>query len=296
MKIKKIFIAVLVAMLTLTGVVALLPQTTEVVLAKTNHQYENLELEVGQSKKLKVNGASKMLKWSSSDPSVATVNKKGKVTAVSKGLATIIGKTKGIRYTCFLTVGPIEITLDNTYAEIGIGETITLTAKTDPEFDTIKWSSSNNSVATVNNGMVKGIRDGYTIISASVGTYEAKCKVVVSGINISLPSLPLETSYLSKGEKYLISDMYVSTELFPGKTDEYVLKFYITGEKIEGSDSTSSTLTISYKIYDSYDCVTESGTIFGPSLAKGEKFRDVEEYVGNHIKAGKYRIEILDTK
>ena len=71
-----------------------------------------LELEVGKSAKLKVKGTKKKVKWSSSDKTVAKVNKKGKVTAVADGVATITAKVGKKKYTCEVNVWSQEFGLD----------------------------------------------------------------------------------------------------------------------------------------------------------------------------------------
>lgn len=64
-------------------------QSTYSVMAKA----KKVSLKVGETATLKVNGA-KVTKWTSSNKSVATVNKKGKVTGKKVGTATITAKTK----------------------------------------------------------------------------------------------------------------------------------------------------------------------------------------------------------
>lgn len=54
--------------------------------------------------KLKLNGTSEKITWKSADPTVATVSKKGNVTAVSAGKTTITAKTGSKKYTCTVTV------------------------------------------------------------------------------------------------------------------------------------------------------------------------------------------------
>ena len=67
-----------------------------------------LSLKVGQSKKLSVKNLSKKqskkVKWSSSAKKVAQVNKSGKVTAKSKGVAKVTAKVGKKKYTCRVTV------------------------------------------------------------------------------------------------------------------------------------------------------------------------------------------------
>ena len=56
------------------------------------------------SKQLKLKGTSRKVTWSSSAPSVVSVNKKGKITAKRTGKATITAKVNGVKYKCKITV------------------------------------------------------------------------------------------------------------------------------------------------------------------------------------------------
>ncbi len=58
----------------------------------------------GETKTLKVTGTTKTPKWKSSDPSIAKVNSKGKVTAVETGKCTITATVSGKAYNCAATV------------------------------------------------------------------------------------------------------------------------------------------------------------------------------------------------
>lgn len=64
----------------------------------------SLKLTVGNSKKLKVTGTTKNIKWSSSKKSVATVSNTGKVKAKKKGTATITAKVGSKNFKCKVTV------------------------------------------------------------------------------------------------------------------------------------------------------------------------------------------------
>lgn len=64
-----------------------------------------LTLEVGKSKQLKVKGTKVgKVKWSSSKKKIATVSKKGKVTAVKTGKTDIIAKVGKKKLRCRVTV------------------------------------------------------------------------------------------------------------------------------------------------------------------------------------------------
>lgn len=77
-----------------------------------------------------------------------------------------------------------RVTLDKTSASVKQGKHITLTATVEPENATNKnvtWSSDNESVATVSNGVVTGVAPGSAQITATTvdGGYKASCTVTV---------------------------------------------------------------------------------------------------------------------
>ena len=125
--------------------------------------------------------------WSSSSPSVATVDR-GVVKAVSAGTATISVTTEdgGKKASCSVTViVPVTgISLDRTSLDLLDGASATLIATiypSDASNKTVRWSSSNPSVATVKNGTVTACNPGSCIITVTTddGSYSATCSVVV---------------------------------------------------------------------------------------------------------------------
>ena len=77
-----------------------------------------------------------------------------------------------------------EVVLDKETATIPVAGTVALTATTVPAGQTVTWSSSDTSVATVSGGTVTGVAAGDATITASItvsGTsYTATCAVTVS--------------------------------------------------------------------------------------------------------------------
>lgn len=65
---------------------------------------KNINLKIGKSSRLKIKGAWFGVHWSSSNSSVAVVNRYGKVSAVSKGSAIISGKVRKKTVTCYIKV------------------------------------------------------------------------------------------------------------------------------------------------------------------------------------------------
>ena len=153
---------------------------------------------------LPANATDKSVTWSSSNPSVATVDNNGKVIAVKEGQATITVKTNdgGFTDTCQVTVNQkiqvIGVLLDKKSLTLVIDDFETLTATVHPENaadKSVTWSSSNSNVATVdNNGKVTAISEGYAIITVTTndGGFTATCPVTVN------QKIPVTSVFLDK--------------------------------------------------------------------------------------------------
>jgi outer membrane protein OmpA-like peptidoglycan-associated protein len=121
------------------------------------------------------------LTCSSSDPSVATVDNTGKVTAMKYGTATITcrGTVKKLERTASstVTVPPPAWTLTLTprSGTANVGQTLAFTAKAvdanNVDLGAIDWSSANASIASVSNGTVTCNAAGTTSITASKTAY-----------------------------------------------------------------------------------------------------------------------------
>ncbi len=139
------------------------------------------------------NATNKNVTWTSSDETVATVTD-GLVTALKEGTATITVTTEdgSKTATCAVTVTaatvPVTgVTLSQTQASLYYNRTpntLTLTATVAPDNATNKavtWTSSNPSVATVENGVVTAVAPGTAVITATAadGGFTATCAVTV---------------------------------------------------------------------------------------------------------------------
>ena len=83
-------------------------------------------------------------------------------------------------------VEPTEITLDKTVLKMAVGETVTLTATvipSDANNKEIKWISSDETVATVKDGVITGLAYGKSEITALTGNNKkATCTVEINEI------------------------------------------------------------------------------------------------------------------
>lgn len=103
--IKKIFITTLLAVFLIS--IADLPAISSPVTAQAatvKLSKKTLSLGVGKTATLTVRGNKKSVIWTSSDSTIATVSKKGKITAVALGEAKITATIGMKQYTCKVTV------------------------------------------------------------------------------------------------------------------------------------------------------------------------------------------------
>lgn len=138
--------------------------------------------------------------WTSANPSIATVDKDGKVTAVGPGSTTIRVQTNsGAKYdTCTIEVRRLaqSITLNRSEAKVSRGKKLTLLATVlpaDTTDKTVTWSTSDKSIATVSDkGVVTGIKvskDPVIITATTSNGKSAECYVTVTepvtGVKVS---------------------------------------------------------------------------------------------------------------
>lgn len=125
-----------------------------------------------------------VVEWSSDNEDVATVDN-GAVTGVGIGDAVVTARVGKSFATCKVKVSGIdvtEVTLDKTALAMKAGETQTLKAQVVPDNATDKtvvWTSSDEGVATVANGVVSAVVPGSATITAAVGEVKALCEVTV---------------------------------------------------------------------------------------------------------------------
>ena len=136
--------------------------------------------------------AGREVTWSSSDSTKVSVSSSGVVTAVAEGTATITATSNGKTATCVITVSAFSVESisidqsDITSNGETQGATHNLSATTTPEGGTVKWSSSNTSVATVGQytGVVTIVGNGTTTITATDLTETVSDSITVTVSNI----------------------------------------------------------------------------------------------------------------
>ena len=150
-----------------------------------------------------------VITWESSDETVATVEN-GKVKALKEGTAVITatakvdGTNREYTATCEINVEEIKldsIALDTKDFDLFLGDSKQLSVVYNPENTTdsrdVVWTSSDENVATVENGKVTALKVGTAVITATVGEKTATVTVTVpvvliEGIEATLDNATIE--------------------------------------------------------------------------------------------------------
>lgn len=129
--------------------------------------------------------------WESSDTSVLRVLSNGKVVAVGQGEAVITASIGEATSSVTITVtgeqpgesGLTGVSLDRYTLTLYAGEEaeqLTATLKPEGTEATIRWTSSNQTAATVSqDGKITPLSAGVTVVTAAAGDYRASCIVTV---------------------------------------------------------------------------------------------------------------------
>jgi len=183
-------------------------------------EQEAATFEVGEDIQLKVTvegSDAANVTFTSSDPTIATVDENGKVTAVGTGEVTITVTTEDGQSATFVlnvqaksepeVISVTGIELSESSLELTEGEGVTLSATVSPEDATNKnytWSSSDPEVATVADGAVTALKEGSATITVTTedGEFTASCVITVkakepevvkvTGVSLSETSIEIE--------------------------------------------------------------------------------------------------------
>lgn len=198
---------------TATCIIKVVQHVTKVEVNKTT-----LTLKVGEGERLTAtaspdNAENKSITWSSSNTQVVSVDANGNVQALKAGEAWIKAVSVDnaeAKDSCKVTVTqPVTgITVSpNSVRMTNIGESLQLEATVLPEDASnkeVKWSSSNNAVCVVSNGLVVATGLGTAVVMAVTtdGGYMATCAVVVEKETISVTGVSLSqtSATIKKGE------------------------------------------------------------------------------------------------
>lgn len=193
-----------------------------VVITNVKMEKNTVEIEKGKTYDMDViltpsNATSAELTWSSSNEKVATV-KDGVITAVSPGSCMITVKSSnGNIDNCLVKVvgdgsyvyNPIEsISISSTDVSLYKGTSYELAYEVNPKdsVNLVVWESSNNEIATVENGVVYALQKGTIEVTATSGDIKETVKVTVEEEKVEPKFVLNQNSIgLKVGESYNLS-------------------------------------------------------------------------------------------
>ena len=167
---------------------------TEIPVTGVKLNKSMLNLEVGDTEKLVATispqyATNKVVSFTSSAPNVVMVAPDGLVTALFNGVSTVTVCTDDGNFldNCLIVVGEMSVTdviLNKTMLELKIDESDMLIATVLPEYATnkaVSWSSDNEDVAMVHNGLVipKGYGTAKITVTTLDGNKTATCDLKV---------------------------------------------------------------------------------------------------------------------
>lgn len=190
------------------------PRVTQIMFKQ-----EVITLSLGHATELKVFHLPAELKapgyeWSVADRNVARVEN-GMVHGLKLGETEVTVSAGGLGLTARIkirVVGPqtVEsVSLNVQQTTVTIGEEVRLLARILPENSTdqrLVWSSDDPQVASVDQGMVLGLKEGTTVIRVSTvdGQKSATCQVTVKPVQVRNIFLSVADLSLAVGQEYVL--------------------------------------------------------------------------------------------
>ena len=259
----------------------------------------NIKLKVNESKELKVVinpiDFKDLITWTSSDERVAIVDSKGIVTAVGYGNAEIkaVYGNREARTNVNVYIPVDNITLDKDHISLPVNTTTTIkptVTPTEASNQEIIWESSNPSVATIDNGLIKGISEGKTTITVSIGDKKAIVDVVViipvESIKLNKTSLTLKKDD-SETLIATINPSNVTNKQVTWKSSNDNIVSVDNNGKVTGKGTGTVTITASID-GKSATCTVKS---IGYIITQDTKFNDIETIDSYDSETLKYSIK-----
>lgn len=184
--------------------------------------------------------------YKSSKPAVIYVNSKGTVTAKAKGSATITAMLKnGQSVKCVVRAAfpKTKIVMSDASIKVDVGQTKTIGFSIQPDDGaerTVTWSSSDTSVAAVEDGVITGKAKGTAVITAaSKNCQEAKCTVEVE-VPAKRVTVKERTVRLTVGDEYIIN-----AAVLPADASDKSLTYRVSNSKAVSVDSSGKLKALS---------------------------------------------------
>lgn len=148
----------------------------------------------------------------------------------------------------------IKLNQHNVNLGVGYNTTLKVVDTGGSSGTTVVWTSSDSSVATVNNGVVTGVKPGEAIITAKIGAEQAICKVVV--INNFVPITGIRFSN-SKETILVGSTQKLSVIVTPSNASNQSLSYTSSNSNVATVDSEGNVKGIT--VGEAYITVSAAG-------------------------------------
>jgi len=315
---KKLMVVFCLLFLSVFFVESVLPENYSVITAaeaagKVKLSQKKATINVGDKLELTVEGTTKKVKWSSSDPSVASV-KKGKVTGKKAGKAEITAKVGKKKYTCKVTVKSV-IKVDNTKVTLEENQStkvkVTYTADGKIECKVsnanvvsceweggwkgnkrnlkIKAKEPGTATITVKDKKRKDSVTINVVVKADTKWTAARLKIMLNKMKVAMDSCSTATDYASKALKNSLYLNLAISKFSSAASDIKNCIDYASAYDPITSTSVSTVVSLleeAYAVYTSFD--QNSATRFNivyPVAEMSSKQLSAEELLLNYAKA-----------
>lgn len=163
----------------------------------------------------------RVVTWSSSATTIASVDNNGIVSGVSAGVATITATSEGATGTAAITVVPVPVAavlIDNRAPSVRQGGTAQLSAIVQDAIGrvltdrSVTWSSATPAIATVSQqGLVTGLSTGTTFVRASVEGKTDSVPMIVRSLNAPTISATGPATWIPLGAATISGTNFSST-------------------------------------------------------------------------------------
>ncbi len=212
-------------------------KNVKVELPEIQIKFSTSNVIVGKSETVNINNlltsATGKVEWTSSNSSVVSVNRYGRITALKPGIAVITGTiANGDSSSCKFTVKetPKSVSFEKNKIEFGVGENTTLKAvlsSNSASYNTT-YSSIDPKVLSIDSktGEIHALKAGKTVISVKTfNNLTAKCIVEVKNPPNSV-SLNIKETTLKKGQTITLKPV------FPSGTTSNQMSYYSSNNRI----------------------------------------------------------------